>query len=228
MISCSAFCTSGINKRQKRGGDHPDQHHGFAADVVGYRREREAADAQHQGGAAGEPSLTSACGQMQRLPWPAPAAELVIDQIVALDKADEGEDGDYHDVISAERDAVEFVAEHMAGGRRGPADQANFCHGDLPDRSDPGTRGDGRDWQGRRFRLFGLKALAFADLGRYRYLSSFGGPKAPPGRRVAPVPVQPAGFSACPFPNTRLRRAPARLRSRFRVGRRSPCQTAPG
>jgi IS5 family transposase len=50
-----------------------DQHHRLAAPVVGYRREREAADAQHEGRADGDPagcrSLSDAAA-----PWPAPAA----------------------------------------------------------------------------------------------------------------------------------------------------------
>ena len=32
---------------KKRGGDHPDQHHALAAEVIGYRRGREAAEDQH-------------------------------------------------------------------------------------------------------------------------------------------------------------------------------------
>jgi hypothetical protein len=47
-------------------------------------------------------------------------------QIVALDEADEGEDCDDRQVVSAERDTVELAAEHKAGtaGRR-PREKAS-------------------------------------------------------------------------------------------------------
>ena len=37
-------------------------------------------------------------------------------QIVALDKADEGKDTDYQNVVAAERDAVELSPENVTGG----------------------------------------------------------------------------------------------------------------
>ena len=82
-----------------------DQHHRLAAPVVGYRREREAADAQHEGRADGDPADVGLC-QMQRLlgQHQQRAGDR---QIVPLDKADQGEHGDDQDVVAAERDVVE-------------------------------------------------------------------------------------------------------------------------
>src|SRR6516162_11555965 len=55
-------------------------------------------------------------------------------QIVALDKADEGEHRDDQYMVAAERNAVELTAENEAGGYCGSDHRANFCHGDLPNR----------------------------------------------------------------------------------------------
>ena len=77
---------------EERGGDHPDQHHGLAAPVIGHRRGREAADAQHEGRADGEPADVGP-GQMQRR-FGQHQQRAGDHQIVALDKADEGEHGD--------------------------------------------------------------------------------------------------------------------------------------
>ena len=93
---------------EKRGGDHPDLHHHLAAPVIGYRRECEAADAEHQGRAGDEPADLGA-GQMQRRLCQHQQGTGQR-QIVALDKADESQHGDDQHVVSAERDAVELAA----------------------------------------------------------------------------------------------------------------------
>jgi hypothetical protein len=81
--------------------------------MIGYRRGGEAADAQHEGRADGEPTdvgvrqLQRRFGQHQE--------RAGHHEIVALDKANEGKDADYRYVVAAERDAVELASEDMAG-----------------------------------------------------------------------------------------------------------------
>jgi hypothetical protein len=102
--------------RQNR-GDQADQHHRLAAQVVGCRLGREAADAEHEGGCDGDPADVGLC-QRQRLlgQHQQRAGDR---QIVALDKADQGEHGDDQYVVGAERDAVKFrfLAENVLGLR---------------------------------------------------------------------------------------------------------------
>jgi hypothetical protein len=54
-------------------------------------------------------------------------------EIVALDKANEGKDTDYQNVVAAEWDAVELASENVTGGQCRSDHRANFCHGELPD-----------------------------------------------------------------------------------------------
>ena len=117
-------------QRETGRGDHADQHDRLAAPMVGHRRGQKAADAQHEGRADGEP-LDVGPGQMQRRlgqHQERPGHH----QIVALDKADEGEHGDDQDVVGAERDAVELVAEHKARAGCRCANRADICHRYLP------------------------------------------------------------------------------------------------
>ena len=116
---------------EKRRGDHADQHDCLAAPMIGYRRRRKAAEAQHEGRADGEPSDVGVAQVQRRFGQHQQRAGH--HQIVALDKADEGEHGDDQYVVRAERDAVEFVAEQKPGGICRSADGAKICHGNLPD-----------------------------------------------------------------------------------------------
>jgi len=77
---------------KKRRGDHADQHDRLAAPMIGYRRGRKSADAQHEGWADREPADVGA-GELQRY-FGQHQQRAGEHQIIALDKADEGEDGD--------------------------------------------------------------------------------------------------------------------------------------
>ena len=61
-------------------------------------------------------------------------------QIVALDKADEGEHGDDRYVVTAERNAVELASEHMSGRRHGSRDRSDLCHVEPPRLAEAGRR----------------------------------------------------------------------------------------
>jgi len=54
------------------------------------------------------------------------------DEIVAIDKADEPEHRDNHQVVRAERDAVELAAENAAGQAYRPFSSARRRHRNLP------------------------------------------------------------------------------------------------
>ncbi len=132
---------------EKCRGDHADQHDRLAAPVIGYRRGRKAADAQHEGRADREPADVGA-GQMQRRLGQ--HQERAGDhQIVALDKADEGEDGDDRYVVTAERDAVELASEHIAGRRYGSRDRSDLCHVEPPRLAEARRRAVSRKRRGR-------------------------------------------------------------------------------
>jgi hypothetical protein len=78
--------------------------------MVGNGREKEAAKAQHEGRADGQPADVGV-GQVQRR-LGQHQERAGHHQIVALDKADEGQHGDDQNVVAAERDAVELSPEH--------------------------------------------------------------------------------------------------------------------
>ena len=103
-------------QREKGDGAHADQHDGLAAEMIGDRRGDKTADADHQRRGDGK-KTDVAGGQMQRLLCEH-QQRAGHDQVVAVDKADKPEDADHHQVVGAERDAVELAAEHMAGRRR--------------------------------------------------------------------------------------------------------------
>jgi hypothetical protein len=82
--------------------------------MIGYRRGREPADAEHEGRADGEPT-DFGVGQVERR-FGQHQERAGHHQIVALDKADEGKDTDYQNVVAAERDAVELPSENATRG----------------------------------------------------------------------------------------------------------------
>jgi hypothetical protein len=82
--------------------------------MIGYRRGREAADAEHESRADGEPTDLGV-GQLQRR-FGQHQERARHHQIVALDKADESKDADDQYVVAAERDTVEFASENVTGG----------------------------------------------------------------------------------------------------------------
>jgi hypothetical protein len=121
----------GDQQCQKCRQEDADQHDALTAQMVGHGREKEAAEAQHEGRADSEPAYVGV-GQVQRR-LGQHQQRAGHHQIVALDEADEGEHGDDQDVVAAERDAVELAPEHKAGRSCRSNHRANFCHGDLPD-----------------------------------------------------------------------------------------------
>src|SRR5579883_1132983 len=94
-------------------------------------------------------------------------------QVVALDKADEGQDNDDQNVVTAEWNAVEFAAKNMAGSRSHK--RPDFRHFDSPS-----------------YRLGGVRpgppGSAFRSQGRPRAFSTV--KRTPPGRRATPAPVR--------------------------------------
>ncbi len=93
--------------------ENADQHDALAAQMVGHGREKEAAEAQRES-RAGNEYANIGVGQVQRR-LGQHQERAGHHQIVALDKADEGEDDDDQDVIGAEGNAVELLSEHAAG-----------------------------------------------------------------------------------------------------------------
>jgi hypothetical protein len=131
---------------------------------------KEAAEAQHEGRADGEPTNVGV-GQVQ---WRLGQHQQRTghDQVVALDEADEGENGDDQDVVAAERDAVELAPENIAGGYCRSDRRANFCHGDLPRSSNPREPRGNR--AGRRPALrFYSGVSGFCELQLCRRLTDF-------------------------------------------------------
>ena len=117
-------------KGEERRRNHADHQHGLAAQLVADRREAEAADGPRDGGAEEQP-LDVGPGQMQRL-LGQHYQRAGHKQIVALDKADEGEDEDDQDLVGAERNAVHLAPEHAAGGRTSRPHRR--CNGHEPPR----------------------------------------------------------------------------------------------
>jgi hypothetical protein len=99
--------------------------------MIGYRRGREAADAEHERRADGEPTDVGVSELQRRFSQHQERAGH--HEIVALDKANEGKDTDYQNVVAAEWDAVELASENVTGGQCRSDHRANFCHGELPD-----------------------------------------------------------------------------------------------
>ena len=124
-------------EREERRRNHADQQHGLAAQLVADRREPEAADGPHDGGTEEQP-LDVGAGQMQRR-LGQHQQRAGHKQIVALDKADEGQDEDNQNLVGAERNAVHLAAEHPAGRRSRHLHRRLRGHGASPGCRNPDT-----------------------------------------------------------------------------------------
>ena len=99
--------------------------------------------------------------------------EPVSTKIVALDKADEGKNGDDQYVVTAERDAVELASEQIAGARYRSRDRADFCHGDPPRLVNRGTMRCAKQARRRVVQIWNsLRLLCYSGIDASRVLAA--------------------------------------------------------